>query len=249
MSIAVRISLLIVLIDRSAFGESPGSGYRVRTLMIVDTSEEAAALDQPPLLVRRPLEAFLDAHGLGSGELTAEPIGEGHSNVTFLIGRGGEAVGPAPPAPAAAAAVGPRRAARGVPAARARGHGRARPARAGPLRRRGGDRRAVLRDGAHRGDVMTTSVPDGLDGAGDRRGADRRAGGDPRRRLAGLRAGGLRQAERLPRAPAAPLRRAVGAQPHAPECRRWSASRPGWASTCRSPARPRSSTATTGSAT
>jgi aminoglycoside phosphotransferase (APT) family kinase protein len=66
------------------------AGYRVETLMIVDTSEEAARLDQPPLLIRRPLEAFLDAHGLGAGELTAEPIGEGHSNVTFLIRRGDE---------------------------------------------------------------------------------------------------------------------------------------------------------------
>jgi aminoglycoside phosphotransferase (APT) family kinase protein len=56
---------------------------------IVDTAEEAAALELPPLLVRRPLEAFLDEHGLGSGPLEAEPIGEGHSNVTFLIRRGG----------------------------------------------------------------------------------------------------------------------------------------------------------------
>src|SRR5258705_4574606 len=31
---------------------------------IVDTPEQAAALELPPLLVRRPLEAFLDAHGL-----------------------------------------------------------------------------------------------------------------------------------------------------------------------------------------
>jgi aminoglycoside phosphotransferase (APT) family kinase protein len=56
---------------------------------IVDTPEEAAALDLPPLLVRRPLEAFLDAHGLGSGPLEAEPVGEGHSNVTYLIRRAG----------------------------------------------------------------------------------------------------------------------------------------------------------------
>ena len=44
-----------------------------------------------PLLVRRPLEAFLDEHGLGEGALEAEPIGEGHSNVTFEIRRGGQA--------------------------------------------------------------------------------------------------------------------------------------------------------------
>jgi aminoglycoside phosphotransferase (APT) family kinase protein len=44
----------------------------------------------PPLLVHEPLEAFLDARGLGAGRLAAEPIGEGHSNVTFLIRRGAE---------------------------------------------------------------------------------------------------------------------------------------------------------------
>src|SRR3954464_33108 len=56
---------------------------------IVDTPEEAAALELPPLLVRRPLEAFLDAQGLGSGPVEAEPVGEGHSNVTYLIARDG----------------------------------------------------------------------------------------------------------------------------------------------------------------
>ncbi|HET6546942.1 MAG TPA: phosphotransferase family protein [Solirubrobacter sp.] len=67
---------------------------------IVDTREQAAALGQPPLLVRRPLEAFLDEHGLGSGELDAEPVGEGHSNVTYLIRRdGGEWVLRRPPRP------------------------------------------------------------------------------------------------------------------------------------------------------
>src|SRR5918912_581306 len=51
----------------------------------------AAALELPPLLVRRPLEAFMDAHGLGGGPIEAEPIGEGHSNVTFLVRRGDDA--------------------------------------------------------------------------------------------------------------------------------------------------------------
>ena len=64
--------------------------------------------------------------------------------------------------------------------------------------------------------MITTELPDRPRHAErappHRRGADRRAGRDPRRRLAGVRAGGLRQADRLPRAPAAPLRRAVGAQ-------------------------------------
>jgi aminoglycoside phosphotransferase (APT) family kinase protein len=58
---------------------------------IVDTADQAAALDLPPLLVRRPLEAFLDARGLGSGPVEAEPVGEGHSNVTYLIHRDGGA--------------------------------------------------------------------------------------------------------------------------------------------------------------
>ena len=43
----------------------------------------------PPLLVLDPLEAFLDEHGLGAGEVVATPIGEGHSNVTYLVERGG----------------------------------------------------------------------------------------------------------------------------------------------------------------
>jgi aminoglycoside phosphotransferase (APT) family kinase protein len=68
--------------------------------MIVNTPEEAAALELPPLLIRRPLEAFLDAHGLGSGEVGAEPVGEGHSNVTYVIARdGGEWVLRRPPRP------------------------------------------------------------------------------------------------------------------------------------------------------
>jgi aminoglycoside phosphotransferase (APT) family kinase protein len=67
---------------------------------IVDTPEEAAALELAPLLVRRPLEALLDQHGLGAGEVTAEPIGEGHSNVTFVIRRdGGEWILRRPPRP------------------------------------------------------------------------------------------------------------------------------------------------------
>jgi aminoglycoside phosphotransferase (APT) family kinase protein len=58
---------------------------------IVDTPEEAARLELPPLLVRRPLEAFLDEHGLGAGPLEADPVGEGHSNVTYAIRRAGGA--------------------------------------------------------------------------------------------------------------------------------------------------------------
>jgi aminoglycoside phosphotransferase (APT) family kinase protein len=57
---------------------------------IVDTHAEAAELELAPLLVREPLAAFLDEHGLGEAgaPLEASPVGEGHSNVTFLIRRG-----------------------------------------------------------------------------------------------------------------------------------------------------------------
>ncbi|MGI8660647.1 MAG: hypothetical protein ACR2LH_06375 [Thermoleophilaceae bacterium] len=55
---------------------------------IVDTSEQAAALKRPPLLVLEPLAAYLDAEGLGSGPIDAQRIGDGHSNVTYLLERG-----------------------------------------------------------------------------------------------------------------------------------------------------------------
>jgi aminoglycoside phosphotransferase (APT) family kinase protein len=42
-----------------------------------------------PLLVLEPLIGFLDAHGLGEGEPRIEPLGEGHSNVTYALRRGG----------------------------------------------------------------------------------------------------------------------------------------------------------------
>jgi aminoglycoside phosphotransferase (APT) family kinase protein len=54
---------------------------------IVHTSVEAEANARPPLLVLEPLGDFLDEHGLGHGEIEASPIGEGHSNVTYLIER------------------------------------------------------------------------------------------------------------------------------------------------------------------
>ncbi len=57
---------------------------------VVADAGAAARLERPPLLILRPLEAFLDEHGLGSGTIDAEPIGDGHSNVTYLIRRGGE---------------------------------------------------------------------------------------------------------------------------------------------------------------
>src|SRR3954452_13214935 len=56
---------------------------------VVRTPAEAAANERPPLLVLEPLRAFLDEHRLGTGELGVEPLGEGHSNVTYLVRRGG----------------------------------------------------------------------------------------------------------------------------------------------------------------
>jgi aminoglycoside phosphotransferase (APT) family kinase protein len=55
---------------------------------IVDTPEQAAAEELAPLIVREPLEAYLDGCELGGGSIEAERIGEGHSNLTFLIRRG-----------------------------------------------------------------------------------------------------------------------------------------------------------------
>ncbi|MDQ6810374.1 MAG: phosphotransferase family protein [Actinomycetota bacterium] len=55
---------------------------------IVQTPADAAGNTRPPLLVLGPLQDFLDRRGLGEGEIEAAPIGEGHSNVTYLIKRG-----------------------------------------------------------------------------------------------------------------------------------------------------------------
>jgi aminoglycoside phosphotransferase (APT) family kinase protein len=55
---------------------------------IVRTRPQAAAGAREPLLVLEPLLAFLDAHGLGEGEPAIEPIGDGHSNVTYALRRG-----------------------------------------------------------------------------------------------------------------------------------------------------------------
>jgi aminoglycoside phosphotransferase (APT) family kinase protein len=53
---------------------------------IVRTAEEAGVRE--PLLVLEPLLRHLDAHGLGEGEPEIEPIGDGHSNVTYALRRG-----------------------------------------------------------------------------------------------------------------------------------------------------------------
>ena len=54
---------------------------------IVRTVEEGEANEREPLLVLEPLRAFLDEHGLGGGELAVEPVGDGHSNVTYAVAR------------------------------------------------------------------------------------------------------------------------------------------------------------------
>jgi aminoglycoside phosphotransferase (APT) family kinase protein len=72
-------------------------GCRLPTLMpatmapddVVRTAEEGAANEREPLLVIEPLRAFLSDHGLEApDELTAEHVGDGHSNVTFLLSTG-----------------------------------------------------------------------------------------------------------------------------------------------------------------
>lgn len=52
------------------------------------TAADAQANSRAPLLVLDALGEFLDRHGPGDGEIEASPIGEGHSNVTYLIRRG-----------------------------------------------------------------------------------------------------------------------------------------------------------------
>jgi aminoglycoside phosphotransferase (APT) family kinase protein len=73
---------------------------------VVDTHSDAAGLELQPLVVREPLEGFLDAHGIGEGRVQAERIGEGHSNITFLVRRGDARVvlrrPPRPPLPPSA---------------------------------------------------------------------------------------------------------------------------------------------------
>jgi aminoglycoside phosphotransferase (APT) family kinase protein len=71
---------------------------------VVRTHAEGEANEREPLLVLEPLMAFLDAHELGAGEVEVQPVGEGHSNVTYALRREGAEVvlrrpprGPLPP--------------------------------------------------------------------------------------------------------------------------------------------------------
>jgi aminoglycoside phosphotransferase (APT) family kinase protein len=53
---------------------------------IVETLEEGARNHREPLLVLEPLREFLTATGLAApADLSAEPMGDGHSNVTFAL--------------------------------------------------------------------------------------------------------------------------------------------------------------------
>ncbi len=73
---------------------------------IVETHADAQANERVPLLVLEPLRRFLDEHAIGEGEVVASPIGEGHSNVTYLLERGAAEVvlrrPPRPPLPPSA---------------------------------------------------------------------------------------------------------------------------------------------------
>ena len=73
---------------------------------IVASHADAERNERPPLLVVQPLRGFLDEHGLGTGPITAEPVGDGHSNVTYLVRREGREVvvrrPPRPPLPPSA---------------------------------------------------------------------------------------------------------------------------------------------------
>jgi aminoglycoside phosphotransferase (APT) family kinase protein len=75
-------------------------------LDVVDTPAQAEQQERPPLIVREPLEAYLDSQGLGSGPIEADPIGDGHSNVTYLLTRGSDRFvlrrPPRPPVPPSA---------------------------------------------------------------------------------------------------------------------------------------------------
>lgn len=58
---------------------------------VVTTAAEAEGAARTPLLVLDRLEAFLDEHGLGEGQIRAQRIGEGGgSNFSFLLERGDE---------------------------------------------------------------------------------------------------------------------------------------------------------------
>jgi aminoglycoside phosphotransferase (APT) family kinase protein len=65
-----------------------GSSHAIAPDDVVRTHAEAAANAREPLVVLEPLVAFLDERGIGAGEPELAPIGDGHSNVTYVGSRG-----------------------------------------------------------------------------------------------------------------------------------------------------------------
>ena len=136
---------------------------------VVDTPEQAAELEVAPLVVREPLEAFLDEHGIGTGRLEAERIGEGHSNLTFLIRRGPARVvlrrPPRPPLPPSAHDV--------LREARLLSALGGTPVRVPPVLAVGDDESILgvpfyVMEEMH-GTVITSRLPEALDNPGERR--------------------------------------------------------------------------------
>ncbi len=136
---------------------------------IVRTHADASANARPPLLVLEPLRAFLDEHGLGEGDIEASPIGEGHSNVTYLIdARDSEMVlrrPPRPPLPPSAHDVFARRACLEPCRTRARAYPRCSPYATDP---------ATIGCPFYvmdriQGEVIVASVPAALDTPAERR--------------------------------------------------------------------------------
>lgn len=76
------------------------------TVDVVRSAAEAVDLTQPPLVVLEPLEQLMDGLDLGHGTIDAQPLGDGHSNVTYLLTRGDTKVvlrrPPRPPFPPSA---------------------------------------------------------------------------------------------------------------------------------------------------
>ncbi|BCB83764.1 phosphotransferase family protein [Phytohabitans suffuscus] len=70
---------------------------------VVATAGDADPRNAPPLLVLDRLRGYLDAQHIGLGPISWRRIGEGQSNVTYLLRRGDAAVvlrrGPRPPLP------------------------------------------------------------------------------------------------------------------------------------------------------
>ena len=56
---------------------------------VVETHQQGADNEREPLLVLEPLREFLADHGLDApDDLSAAPVGDGHSNVTFILSTG-----------------------------------------------------------------------------------------------------------------------------------------------------------------